>query len=92
VVQTGEAPSLGRKADHYARDVGLTPEVIGFARLNRRLTGVVTASGPSLAAEIGKDSPLLVLECDLDYQDWVSVVNRIPGPFEMGQAFQPDMA
>ena len=35
VVRTGEAPSLGRKADRIA----LTGEVTGFPRLNRRPYG-----------------------------------------------------
>jgi hypothetical protein len=42
--------------------------------------------GPSQAQGI------FALACELDYQECVSIVNRIPGPFEVGQAFQPDMA
>ncbi len=49
-VQTGEAPNLGHKADLQAQ-VGLTPEVGGFARLNHWLTQVVTLRLRRLGAD-----------------------------------------
>jgi hypothetical protein len=49
---------------------------------------------PGAAGQSARTRPerVLALDCDLEYQDWVSIVNRIPGPFEVGVAFQPDMA
>ena len=53
VVRTGEAPSLGRKADRIA----LTGEVWGFPRWKRRPTGVVTAlEGTATPLEMAEES------------------------------------
>jgi hypothetical protein len=54
--QGGETPrpSLGRKANRIA----LTGEVRGFPRLNRRLTGVVTAlKSTATPVEMAEESP-----------------------------------
>jgi hypothetical protein len=47
VVRTGRMPpSLARECDPRGRRIGLTPDVGGCARLNHRLTSVVTAVSP----------------------------------------------
>src|SRR3954471_1409975 len=54
VVRTGEAPNLGREPENQTR-IGLTAEVRGFARLNRRPHGRGHES--RMAQQLGKLPP-----------------------------------